>query len=88
MEIEAFIKTTLRQVISGVNVVDQEQISQYDVTLDRAKGIEFDLAVTAESSGEKSASAGVRIHILQGGVDGKSSTKESSVSRIKFKVYP
>ncbi len=88
MEIEEFIKSTLRQIINGVNAIDDEGISNHDTILDRSTGIEFDLAVTAETSDETNKGAGLKIHIAQGGIDKSSLTKESSTSRIKFKVYP
>lgn len=87
MDVEEFIKTTLRQVHSAIQAVDEESVAENPVQLNRSKGIEFDLAVTAESTGGTSKKAGLKVHVLNAGYDKKDISKESSVSRIKFTVY-
>jgi hypothetical protein len=48
--------------------------------------VKFDVAVTAESSDAAKGSSGIKIAVLNIGVEGAVSTKNTSVSRIQFSV--
>lgn len=102
MNLHDFIKTSLIDIVTAVKEAKSENaciapaLNKPDgnTTLLRTSGghhpaflIDFDIAVTAETSSSNTASASVNwIQVLSGGVNSKSSDTNESVSRVKFTV--
>lgn len=87
MDIEEFVKSVLGQITRAVNHKDTSDVSY---SLDRSKGVDFDLAVTTtiSESTDKGMSGGVKIKIV-GADASKNSTSASNhevSSRIKFNI--
>lgn len=103
MQLDQFIKETIYQVLSGIRDA-QSELKQNGIlgavspvfdhannlTTEQILQIEFDVAVTVEStsSSEKGGGAELGIQIVSAdfGAKGSTSTTESAVSRIKFSV--
>lgn len=87
MDVEQFVSDVLKQVSSAVNAVDKSVI---DFEVDPAKGISFSLAVTTTNSSEnnKGAAGGVKVKVIDAGINKKMTVKESreTTSRIEFTV--
>ncbi len=87
MDIEQFVKNVLGQITRAVN---QNNSDGVDYSIDRSKGIDFDLAVTTTNSesSEMGISGGIKIKIV-GADANKNSTSLANhevSSRIKFNV--
>jgi hypothetical protein len=48
--------------------------------------VQFDVAVTAEDSERTSGQGGLRVAVLQAGVEGESTSKDVRISRVQFSV--
>ena len=95
MDVKEFVEKTLTQIVAGVNAAEPSMkehggglVSKYDR---HEQPVEFDIAVAASESSEKSAGgkaglavAGISVAGIGGSVG--SSLAEASMSRIKFKV--
>mgnify|MGYP003587454340 FL=1 len=88
MDIEDFVKDVLGQITNSVN----NNVGGGDIkyTVDYAKGVDFDLAVTTvlTESEEKGVSGGLKVEVV--GVDANKSKSASShsekTSRVSFNV--
>lgn len=94
MELREFVGTTLKQIIDGVLDAQEyveksgccaEIVNQFPI--DRCKtNIEFDLAVTVESSTAVGGKAGISVFSIGATAGGQMEELSSTVSRIKFPV--
>ena len=87
MDVEQFVGDTLKQISAAVTNSDK---TTYDFELKPAEGIRFSLAVsTSNTSGtEKGAGGGVRVKVLSGELNKKSTSSDvhETTSRIEFTV--
>ena len=97
MDLETFVSDTLVSIIVGVNKAQiklGEAGSYGMINPEREpveysyppRDVEFDIAVTVESSAKGSASGGVQISVVRFGASGEVTDKDVAVSRVKFSV--
>lgn len=101
MELDAFVETTLTQIISGVRAAQQTAPAQgAAVNPDIRSGppgrvhrsgtllqdIEFDAAIMVTESEKSGAGLRVGVAWVSGGVDAGSDSRQSRASRIRFTV--
>ena len=96
MDLEDFIKTSLKSIYLGVTGSNKEifgeELGKSESSVfvimhgDKESIVEFDIAVTAEASSKKEGKAGLKIHVAELGGGVNSSQSEQKVSRIKFRV--
>lgn len=96
MELREFVKTTLVEIIGGVEdarkEIEKEGSNAYVAPITKNMGrndptaVAFDVAVTATESADGKAEAGIKVWALRLGASGGISTGSESVSRIQFSV--
>lgn len=97
MDLREFIKTTIVQIIGGVNDARFEienglPLNAYVAPVMSAKerneptAVSFDVAVTATESSDGAAKAGIRVWALELSAGGGVKAGTESVSRIRFEV--
>ncbi|MBU1092438.1 hypothetical protein KJ836_02090 [Patescibacteria group bacterium] len=88
MELKDFVKKVLLDLVQAVEEVRGESVR--DMRLSNHKGertVEFDIAVSAESSSGLSGKAGVRVlQFAEAGGDINKEAKNSTVSRVRFGI--
>lgn len=86
MNLQEFVKNVLVEINAAVD--EARQITSRDISFsekDNARTVEFDVAVSAESSDKKSGKAGIKVlQFAEGGGDISKENKNSTVSRITF----
>jgi hypothetical protein len=92
MEIKEYVKTVLKEVITGLEESEQELGREMHLSVPQDnKSVEFDIATTVENSLGKQGNLKGAVKVLGFGVDSagemKAESKDSSTSRIKFGVY-
>lgn len=97
MELQAFIKTTLLEIMGGIRDAQKEWSETTDnngvinpawdkASEDHTKTVNFDVAVTAETSAQTDAGAGIKVWGVGLGGSVSDTDRNSSVSRIQFEV--
>ncbi len=102
MELQEFVRDTIRQVIKGIQVAKDELATEgvwaainpnwKDTPMSEKHilAIDFDVAVTVVEGNQSEADGGIKLGIqvvsLGLGTKDRTSTETSSVSRIKFSV--
>lgn len=96
MELREFIKTSLVDIIRGIQDGleeirdDQDALGAVNPVMKsqvfRTEKVEFDIAVTASSEDSKGGKAGISVYGLGAGAEGKKTKADSTVSRLKFNV--
>lgn len=89
MELKQFVKSVIKDVISGVEEAKTEagRVVRLD-NLKEQRTIEFDIAVTVEDATSATGKAGVKVFsIIEGGGETVKAFKNASVSRIKFGIW-
>jgi hypothetical protein len=90
MNLSEFITNTLKDIRIGVedsNTKERDAKEAVKYVLIATERVEFDLAVTVENASEGSAEAKAGIiKVAEASIDGKISTQESNITRVKFKV--
>ncbi len=93
MQLDEFIAQSLiavRKSVKNANDQLQDEHGNRPYTLgaiDKNK-IEFDVAVTASEELGAKAGGGIQIAVVRLGADAETKTSQSSISRIKFSIYP
>ncbi len=94
MELREFVTTTLKQIIDGIQDAQEyveksgstaEIVNQFPIDRCKTK-IEFDVAVTAESSTTAEGKAGISVFSIGATTGGQMERLSSTVSRIRFPV--
>ena len=101
MQLDEFVKTSLEQIVSGVQQA-QKTAEAMGATINPSvrssasgrmhsngtliQDVEFDVAVTTTETGGSNAGLRVGWASVGAGVEGRSSKENSAVSRIKFVV--
>lgn len=85
MELTQFIKITLSSIKKGVSEANSESGNVYRINPGSDK-IDFDIAVEVAKEKGSEKGGGLAVKVIEGRISGSSSSKESSVSRIKFSV--
>lgn len=84
MELSEFIKQSVREVMKGM-LEAQTNTHKFGINNDNGNGIEFDIAVTSETS----KGGGGKLSVLKVvDIDGKLEKSESQIHRIKFTLIP
>lgn len=84
MELNEFIKQSVREVVKGM-VEAQTDTHKFGIDNDNGNGIEFDIAVTTETT----KGGGGKLSVLNVvDVNGKLETSQSQIHRIKFTLIP
>lgn len=84
MELNEFIKQSVREVMKGM-LDAQTNTHKFGINNDNGNGIEFDIAVTTETT----KGGGGKLSVLNVvGIDGKLETSKSQIHRIKFTLIP
>ena len=83
MRLSEFIKYSVHEVMGGILGAETDT-HKFGIENDEERGIEFDVAVTANSEVEGQAG----ISVLDVGAKAKGNISESSTHRIKFTVKP
>ena len=96
MDVEEFVKETLRQIASGVKSAQPHVDRLGGVVVPRVEGfgqlesaefVEFDVAVTVSKSSEKGGKLEIAgFSFVKGGGGAGSQTAEQFTSRVRFKV--
>ncbi len=82
MELKAFIKQSLVEIISGVDEAASEVDRNICFVHRNSENVQFDVAVTVENSTE----GGIKVaSLLSGGINSES--KNSTISRVSFQLY-
>jgi hypothetical protein len=96
MELREFIKSSLIDILGGI----QDAAAEIHAN-DEARGavnplrkeqifstqkVAFDIAVTAASEESKGAKGGVKVYVIDAGIDGKSTKSHSTASRLQFSI--
>lgn len=84
MELHQFIKESVREIIKGM-IEAETKTHKFGINNDKGNGIEFDVAVSADSSAESKIGASF-LKVIEVGVKGNIS--ESSIHRLKFIIIP
>lgn len=89
MELKEFITKALIDIEQGVYEANNNSIHKMYVTYDKDnKSVEFDVAVTAESTSGSNAGGGIKVlEFVQLGGKAEESQKNTSITRIKFGVH-
>lgn len=88
MNLKPFLKTAIVDIVSAMEESSKELGREIHIGLQGdSKSVEFDIAVTAESALSGQATTGIKV--LGVGLDAelKGDTKQSEISRIKFRAY-
>lgn len=84
MELSEFIKQSVREVIKGM-LEAQTNTHKFGINNDNGNGIEFDVAVTTETT----KGGGGKLSVLKViDVNGKLEKSQSQIHRIKFTLIP
>ena len=88
MELKQFIKTALTEIVEAVDEVSSTASRNMYLSGNQAqRSIEFDIAVTVESTSSQSGQAGIKVwELLEAGGDLSREKKNAEVSRICFGV--
>jgi hypothetical protein len=93
IELREFVRATLLDVLNGVDDARKDEtvgaragITWTGRTTSEAAKVEFDVAVTAENTDAAKGNGGVKVAVFSVGVSGEVSSKNTTVSRIKFAV--
>lgn len=88
MDLKEFVKETLAEIVEAVDESSKDASREiYLRNTGDTRTIEFDIAVSAESTDAKNGKAGIRVlQFAEAGGDISKETKNSTVSRIKFGV--
>ena len=84
MELHLFIKESVREVIKGMTEAETD-MHKFKINNDNGNGIEFDVAVSAESSAEGKTEVSF-LRVVEAGIKGNIS--ESSTHRLRFTIIP
>lgn len=96
MDLRDFIKTSIVDILGGIEDAAKEfgentpnlggvnPLRQKDVF--KTEKIAFDIAVSAGSEQKSGGKAGLKIYVVEAGVDGQDTQSESTVSRLQFAV--
>jgi hypothetical protein len=95
MNLESFIIESLKSVRVAVTKTNEElmdtnkygQNKLYNLGTVQRDYIEFDVAVTAENSDAEKVGGGLSVVGINLGGDTKVESKQSNISRIKFRIY-
>lgn len=89
MELKAFVKQVLIDVIEGVEEVRSSSARDVEITGSTdSRSIEFDVAVTVEDKIEGKAQAGISVlSALKANGDVSTGVRNETVSRIRFGVH-
>lgn len=89
-ELSVFVASTLKAIAVGIADAQSVQIASAHGTgisgFSAPKAIEFDVAVSAKSTGASGGGLKVAVFGIGANVDGKLSSESATVSRIKFTV--
>jgi hypothetical protein len=84
MELKAFIKQSLIEIISGVDEAASQVERDICFVHRNSENVQFDIAVTVENS--KGKEGGIKVaSLLSGGMSSES--KNSTISRLSFQLY-
>ena len=88
MELKDFVKKVLLDLVQAVEEVRNESVRDMRLSNHKDKRtVEFDIAVSAESSSGVSGKAGVRVlQFAEAGGDINKEAKNSTVSRVRFGI--
>ncbi len=88
MELKAFIKQSLVEIISGVDEAASEIGRDICFVHRNSENVQFDVAVTVENSTGKEGGIAIKVASwLSGGMGINSESKNSTISRISFQLY-
>jgi hypothetical protein len=84
MELKAFIKQSLVEIINGVDEASSEVNREICFIHRNSENVQFDIAVTVENS--KGKEGGIKVASLFAG-EAKTEAKNSTISRLSFQLY-
>lgn len=90
MDIKEFVKTTLSQLCEAID--ESSEALHKNITLshpsdyNKPHTIEFDLAVEATDTSSSGGKGGLKIHVVEAGIDRATATSSTTISRIKFAI--
>lgn len=83
MDLTDFISQTLISIRDGVQSANKDKnLYQMNTTND----VEFDIAVEVSEEKSNQKGGGVAIRVVEGKLSSENKSRESNISRIKFKV--
>ncbi|RLB60494.1 MAG: hypothetical protein DRH08_15295 [Deltaproteobacteria bacterium] len=90
MELKDFVSQSFQDIAEGI-IDAQEKLEHTDAIINafdqvKLRNIEFDIATTSREGKEFGGKAGLKIYVASAEAGGKSSTLNSSISRIKFTI--
>lgn len=94
MELKTFIAETIKEIIDGIAQAQDDIITKYpysergyvEIGNDNQNAIKFDISVTSSESNEAKGDAGIRIKVVNFGVNGKVNTQNSAENKISFTI--
>lgn len=83
MELKDFVESVLIQL--DLAVTGARKVTSRDIAFSDGKNIDFDIAVSVESTDKSSVDGKIRVfEILRGGAESSNEDKSRTLSRIKF----